>query len=81
MVSASIHSSTTSPTAAPTEGWEIVIGLEIHAQVASKSKLFSGSATSGDGGPNSRVSFLMQVCLGCCLSLTNIALIKLFGRA
>ena len=40
-----------------TGSWEIVIGLEIHAQVASKSKLFSGSATSGDGEPNSRVNF------------------------
>jgi aspartyl-tRNA(Asn)/glutamyl-tRNA(Gln) amidotransferase subunit B len=38
-------------------GWEVVIGLEIHAQISSASKLFSGSATSGDGGPNSRVNF------------------------
>lgn len=57
MVNASACSSTMSATATETGGWEVVIGLEIHAQVASKSKLFSGSATSGDGGPNSRVSF------------------------
>ncbi|MDR3285641.1 MAG: Asp-tRNA(Asn)/Glu-tRNA(Gln) amidotransferase subunit GatB [Holosporales bacterium] len=38
-------------------GWEVVIGLEIHAQVASNSKLFSSSATSGEDGPNSRVNF------------------------
>ncbi|GHS92852.1 aspartyl/glutamyl-tRNA(Asn/Gln) amidotransferase subunit B [Alphaproteobacteria bacterium] len=37
--------------------WEIVIGLEVHAQISSKSKLFSGSATEGDGGANSRVNF------------------------
>jgi aspartyl-tRNA(Asn)/glutamyl-tRNA(Gln) amidotransferase subunit B len=38
-------------------GWEVVIGLEIHAQVASKTKLFSGIPTSGDAKPNSRVNF------------------------
>ncbi|MDR1208637.1 MAG: Asp-tRNA(Asn)/Glu-tRNA(Gln) amidotransferase subunit GatB, partial [Holosporales bacterium] len=38
-------------------GWEVVIGLEIHAQIASKTKLFSGMPTSGSGGPNSRVDF------------------------
>lgn len=37
--------------------WEIVIGLEIHAQIASKSKLFSESKTEGELGANSRVSF------------------------
>ncbi|MDR2464092.1 MAG: Asp-tRNA(Asn)/Glu-tRNA(Gln) amidotransferase subunit GatB [Holosporales bacterium] len=37
--------------------WEIVIGLEVHAQVSSASKLFSGSATDGDCGPNTRVNF------------------------
>lgn len=40
-----------------TGDWEVVIGLEIHAQIASKSKLFSGSATEGAEGPNSRVNF------------------------
>ncbi|MDR0632617.1 MAG: Asp-tRNA(Asn)/Glu-tRNA(Gln) amidotransferase subunit GatB [Holosporales bacterium] len=38
--------------------WEIVIGLEIHAQIASNAKLFSGSAVGGSNAPNSRVSFL-----------------------
>lgn len=37
--------------------WEVVIGLEIHSQISSQSKLFSGSATDGEDGPNSRVSF------------------------
>jgi aspartyl-tRNA(Asn)/glutamyl-tRNA(Gln) amidotransferase subunit B len=38
--------------------WEVVIGLEIHAQVTSKSKLFSGSSTEYGGAPNSHVSLV-----------------------
>jgi aspartyl-tRNA(Asn)/glutamyl-tRNA(Gln) amidotransferase subunit B len=38
--------------------WEIVIGLEVHAQVVSKSKLFSGASTSFGAEPNSQVSFI-----------------------
>ncbi len=38
--------------------WEIVIGLEVHAQVLSKSKLFSGSSTSFGAAPNSNVSLV-----------------------
>jgi aspartyl-tRNA(Asn)/glutamyl-tRNA(Gln) amidotransferase subunit B len=37
--------------------WEIVIGLEVHAQISSRSKLFSGSAVDGEDGANTRVSF------------------------
>lgn len=40
-----------------TGAWEIVIGLEIHAQIATQTKLFSGSARDGDEGANSRVNF------------------------
>jgi aspartyl-tRNA(Asn)/glutamyl-tRNA(Gln) amidotransferase subunit B len=40
------------------EGWETVIGLEIHAQVASKSKLFSGASTEFGGEPNTHVSLV-----------------------
>src|SRR3954465_15580858 len=36
--------------------WEIVIGLEVHAQVASKAKLFSGAATDFGAEPNTQVS-------------------------
>ena len=32
--------------------WEIVLGLEVHAQVASASKLFSGAAVGFGAGPN-----------------------------
>jgi aspartyl-tRNA(Asn)/glutamyl-tRNA(Gln) amidotransferase subunit B len=38
--------------------WEIVCGLEVHAQVTSNAKLFSGAATAFGAGPNSQVSFV-----------------------
>src|SRR5277367_4639785 len=38
--------------------WEIVLGLEVHAQVASNSKLFSGAAVGFGAGPNEQVSFV-----------------------
>ena len=38
--------------------WELVIGMEIHAQVASKAKLFSGASTKFGAEPNSNVSFV-----------------------
>jgi aspartyl-tRNA(Asn)/glutamyl-tRNA(Gln) amidotransferase subunit B len=41
-----------------TGDWEIVIGLEIHAQVTSNSKLFSGASTAFGGAPNSHVSLV-----------------------
>jgi aspartyl-tRNA(Asn)/glutamyl-tRNA(Gln) amidotransferase subunit B len=38
--------------------WEIVIGMEVHAQVLSNSKLFSGASTEFGAEPNSQVSFI-----------------------
>ena len=38
--------------------WEVVLGLEVHAQVISKSKLFSAAATDFGAEPNSQVSFV-----------------------
>ncbi|HYC97966.1 Asp-tRNA(Asn)/Glu-tRNA(Gln) amidotransferase subunit GatB [Brevundimonas sp.] len=38
--------------------WELVMGLEIHAQVASKAKLFSGAAVGFGAGPNEQVSLV-----------------------
>jgi len=38
--------------------WEIIIGLEIHAQVASNAKLFSGAATAYGAEPNTQVSLV-----------------------
>src|SRR5512142_2233190 len=39
-----------------TGSWEIVIGLEVHAQVISNAKLFSGAATAFGAEPNTQVS-------------------------
>ena len=41
-----------------TGDWEIVIGMEVHAQVLSKSKLFSGASTEFGAEPNNQVSFI-----------------------
>ena len=38
--------------------WEVVIGMEVHAQVTSNSKLFSGASTEFGGEPNSHVSLV-----------------------
>ncbi len=38
--------------------WELVIGMEVHAQVASKAKLFSGASTAFGSEPNSNVSLV-----------------------
>jgi len=41
-----------------TGDWEVIIGMEVHAQVASKAKLFSGSSTAFGAEPNSHVSLV-----------------------
>ena len=41
-----------------TGDWEIVVGMEIHAQVSSRSKLFSGASTTFGGEPNAHVSLV-----------------------
>lgn len=41
-----------------TGDWEIVIGLEVHAQIIAKSKLFSGSSCEFGGAPNNHVSLV-----------------------
>src|SRR3974390_2506361 len=41
-----------------TGDWEVVIGMEVHAQVTSQSKLFSGASTEFGGAPNSHVSLV-----------------------
>ncbi len=40
------------------EEWELVIGLEVHAQVATRAKLFSGASTQFGAEPNSNVAFV-----------------------
>src|SRR5580692_8227765 len=41
-----------------TGDWEIVVGMEVHAQVNSRAKLFSGAATAFGAEPNSQVSLV-----------------------
>ena len=41
-----------------TGSWEVVIGLEVHAQVISKAKLFSGASAEYGAAPNTQVSFV-----------------------
>src|SRR5438128_10875303 len=38
--------------------WQVIVGMEVHAQVTSKSKLFSGASTEFGGEPNSQVSLV-----------------------
>jgi aspartyl-tRNA(Asn)/glutamyl-tRNA(Gln) amidotransferase subunit B len=41
-----------------TGDWEVIVGMEIHAQVTSRAKLFSGASTTFGGEPNSHVSMV-----------------------
>ncbi len=38
--------------------WEIIVGLEVHAQVTSQAKLFSGASAAYGGAPNAHVSLV-----------------------
>src|SRR6266851_4173456 len=53
-----VQTSTSKLIKGATGDWEVVIGLEVHAQVNSKAKLFSGAATAFGGEPNSHVSLV-----------------------
>ena len=44
--------------AGATGDWEVVVGMEVHAQVASNAKLFSGASTAFGAAPNSNVSLV-----------------------
>ncbi|MCI4679485.1 Asp-tRNA(Asn)/Glu-tRNA(Gln) amidotransferase subunit GatB [Rhodoblastus acidophilus] len=52
------HASSSKLIPGATGEWEVVIGLEIHAQVTSHAKLFSGASTEFGGAPNSHVSLV-----------------------
>ena len=41
-----------------TGDWEIIIGLEVHAQITSEAKLFSGASTAFGAAPNANVSLV-----------------------
>ncbi len=58
-----------------TGDWEIVLGLEVHAQVTTKSKLFSGSATEFGAEPNTQVS-LVDAAMPGMLPVINEEVIK-----
>ena len=46
--------------------WETVIGLEIHAQLSTKSKIFSSSATAYGAAPNARSKSRLMSCRTFC---------------
>jgi aspartyl-tRNA(Asn)/glutamyl-tRNA(Gln) amidotransferase subunit B len=56
-----------------TGDWEIVIGLEVHAQVTSESKLFSGAAAAFGAAPNSQVSLVDAAMPGMLPVLNKVA--------
>jgi aspartyl-tRNA(Asn)/glutamyl-tRNA(Gln) amidotransferase subunit B len=58
-----------------TGDWEVVVGMEIHAQVTSHSKLFSGASTAFGGEPNSHVS-LVDAAMPGMLPVINAECIK-----
>jgi aspartyl-tRNA(Asn)/glutamyl-tRNA(Gln) amidotransferase subunit B len=58
-----------------TGDWEVVIGLEVHAQVVSKAKLFSGAATDFGAEPNTQVS-LVDAAMPGMLPVPNIECIR-----
>ena len=53
--------------------WELVIGLEVHAQVISETKLFSGAATAFGAAPNSQVSLVDAAMPGMLPVLNEVA--------
>ena len=59
--------------------WEVVIGVEVHAQVTSNSKLFSGASTEFGGEPNSHVS-LVDAAMPGMLPVINEACVRLAVR-
>ena len=58
-----------------TGDWEVIIGLEVHAQVTSNSKLFSGSSTKFGAEPNAHVS-LVDAAMPGMLPVINIECVK-----
>jgi aspartyl-tRNA(Asn)/glutamyl-tRNA(Gln) amidotransferase subunit B len=64
-------------------GWEVVIGLEIHAQLATKSKIFSGSATAYGAPPNTQAD-LIDLAYPGVLPVLNVEAVRMavkFGLA
>ncbi|MEK9678480.1 MAG: Asp-tRNA(Asn)/Glu-tRNA(Gln) amidotransferase subunit GatB [Rhodospirillaceae bacterium] len=57
-----------------TGDWEVVIGLEVHAQVVSNAKLFSGAATAFGAEPNTQVSLVDAAMPGMLPVINHVAL-------
>ncbi len=55
--------------------WEVVVGLEVHAQVTSKAKLFSGASTGFGAAPNSHVS-LVDAAMPGMLPVINVECVR-----
>ncbi|WP_373068375.1 Asp-tRNA(Asn)/Glu-tRNA(Gln) amidotransferase subunit GatB [Gemmatimonas sp.] len=71
---------TTSPTTSSAVDWELVIGLEVHCQLKTRSKIFCGCATSFGEAPNTNTC---PVCLGLpgALPVLNAHAVELAARA
>src|SRR5258708_33952006 len=59
--------------------WETVIGLEIHAQLATRSKIFSGSSTAYGAPPNAQAS-LIDLGYPGVLPVLNVAAVRMAGK-
>src|SRR5713226_4022814 len=70
-----VQTSTSKLIKGATGDWEVVIGMEVHAQVNAKAKLFSGAATAFGGEPNSHVS-LVDAAMPGMLPVINEACIR-----
>lgn len=61
------------------DGWEVVIGIEIHTQLATKSKIFSGSSTEFGQDPNTQAS-LVDLAMPGVLPVLNAEVVDLAIR-
>src|SRR3546814_14840082 len=57
-IAISMETTSTYRSQGATGEWEVVIGLEVHAQVTSQAKLFSGAVTAFGAEPNTQVSLI-----------------------
>src|SRR6201999_2144063 len=58
-----------------TGDWEVIVGLEVHAQVTSKAKLFSGASTGFGAEPNTHVS-LVDAAMPGMLPVINVECVR-----
>jgi len=58
-----------------TGDWEVIVGMEVHAQVTSQAKLFSGASTEFGGAPNSHVS-LVDAAMPGMLPVINVECVR-----